>query len=893
MKPLFLILSVLFCVSANAQVAKDYTVAIKLTIEDAPLKFYLSWKRDTTVLQHKVFSKEQGQLFWTLRAELSKYDSSFTDTNVTVNHPVEYQVVTLKNTYNAYGYIMASKNLDAYNYRGKLLLLADSNYLIPLETEIKQLQEDLKADGWQVITRYVSRTSTPKAVKQHIHQLWDTDSASFKAVYLLGRIPVPYSGYIGPDAHSTHYGAWPADVYYSVVDSNQWTDYVLNVKVATDTRNHNVPNDGKFDADAIIPGSAKLQVGRVDMSNMPLFGNDTFLTKRYLEKAHNFKHNKYPVVLRALIDDNTGKSDGEAFARTGWANFPTMFGDSVKAGDYITDMKTNSYMFSYGSGGGSYTSCGGVAATTDFLTDSLTSPFTSYFGSYFGDWDNLHNFMRAGMASKSLILTSVWSGRPILYCHPMALGETAGNATLISVNSPRSLYYSMYYNNVVHFALLGDPTLRIHPITPATGISCQASCNNVVVNWTSSIDTGIIAHRVFRSATIDGAYEYIGQSTGNSFTDNNPLPGTNHYMVRAMRLQKTPSGTYYNMSLGITDSAVYTPVPKPVILVNDTLQCTGANEFVIKSGINNFPLPYTQNWFINDVPVTMQDSIVNSFLVGTYTVKAITSNNFGCTDSAAQRFFVSQTPSASILVSQEGQCLDSNKVLLTSVGNAFYAHRWIIGSDTLFGENQQKVLTTSGYHTVKLLVVNPFGNCSDETEQDSILIYAKPAPVAILGDPFMKLGKEYSFTAVGPGTSTYTWAVSQTPDFININNSSLTIRWDNSLLTATLKLVERSANGCKGDTVYFQVWTLVNSVHGIDIAINAYPNPVENELYISTDRLTENTVFAIFDVYGKKIITGKSTDKETKIDVSSLLPGIYYLDVSNDAQHAVIKIVKN
>ncbi|HYG14444.1 MAG TPA: hypothetical protein VEC12_01745, partial [Bacteroidia bacterium] len=206
-------------------------MAIKLTIEDAPLKFNLSWKKDTTVLQHKVFSKEPSQNFWTLRAELSRYDSSFTDTNVSVNHPVEYHVVTLKNTYNAYGYIMASKNLDAYNYRGKLLLLADSNYLIPLEAEIKQLQEDLKADGWQVVTRYVSRTSTPKAVKQHIHQLWDTDSTNFKAVYLLGRIPVPYSGYIGPDAHSDHYGAWPADVYYSVPDSNQWTDHVLNLDI--------------------------------------------------------------------------------------------------------------------------------------------------------------------------------------------------------------------------------------------------------------------------------------------------------------------------------------------------------------------------------------------------------------------------------------------------------------------------------------------------------------------------------------------------------------------------------------------------------------------------------------------------------------------------------------
>ena len=99
-------------------------------------------------------------------------------------------------------------------------------------------------------------------------------------------------------------------------------------------------------------------------------------------------------------------------------------------------------MFATTSGFGSYTSSSGIASTSDFVNDSLTSPFTSYFGSYFGDWDNTNNLLKAPLASRSLILTSTWSGRPVYYYHQMALGQTVGYCATASANSPRNLYFS-------------------------------------------------------------------------------------------------------------------------------------------------------------------------------------------------------------------------------------------------------------------------------------------------------------------------------------------------------------------------------------------------------------------------------------------------------------------
>ena len=54
--------------------------------------------------------------------------------------------------------------------------------------------------------------------------------------------------------------------------------------------------------------------------------------------------------------------------------------------------------------------------------DSLQSVFTFLFGSYFGDWDSPDNFLRAALASGT-ILSNAWSGRPLWSMHYMAMGD--------------------------------------------------------------------------------------------------------------------------------------------------------------------------------------------------------------------------------------------------------------------------------------------------------------------------------------------------------------------------------------------------------------------------------------------------------------------------------------
>jgi len=316
-----------------------------------------------------------------------------------------------------------------------------------LTGELQRLEVDLICDGWQVKRFDVSRNDAVTYIKDLIVNECLSDS-SIEAVFLFGHVPVPYSGNV-MSAHTNHCGAWPADVYYAELD-DQWTDTLVNNTTASRPANHNVPGDGKFDQ-TFIESGVDLQIGRVDLYDLPAFTeNDIELMRRYLNKNHDFRYGFIGSERRGLIDDNVGILGGLAIAANGLRNFSAMFGASnVHNLDYFGTLGTQSYLWSQGCGGGSYTSCAGVGTTNDFATRTVRSVFTMLYGSYFGDWDNTNNILRAPLASINSVLACFWAGAPAWHLHHMVLGETIGYSTKITQNNI-SLYAPANNTRQIH-----------------------------------------------------------------------------------------------------------------------------------------------------------------------------------------------------------------------------------------------------------------------------------------------------------------------------------------------------------------------------------------------------------------------------------------------------------
>jgi hypothetical protein len=578
MKQIYSLLALLFIAAqVHAQLnGKSYSVQLSATIQESPAQITLHWANDANDSAYTVLRRLSITDNWNVVSNLPGTANGYTDTKVSVGTAYEYAVrryVPTKLYYFGIGYINAGIKIPLVESRGKLILMIDNDFVPALNNEIDRLVKDMTADGWIVIKHFAKKTDKVTDVKATIFNEYNNDPDNVKAVFLLGHIPVPYSGGItfyrtGIDGHGDHAGAWPADTYYGDM-TGIWTDNSVNLTTGIRPANQNIPGDGKFDQD-FLPADVALQVARVDMYNMPAFAplTEIDLIRRYLNKNHKYKIMAFTAKEKALVQDDFGPQQipgtplHEEFAASGYKNFSTMFGDNnVITGNYQKDMNSDSYLWSYYCGGGSDSTAGGVVETRYYVSDSLQTVFTMLFGSYFGDWNEKNNLLRAPLASRSWTLTNSWSGRPEWIYHHMALGANIGYSAWVSQNDYNDYFHTYLLSDnsarVVTPALMGDPTLRMHIVAPPAKIWISATKTGAAVKWNKSADANVLGYYVYRSTGLDKGWNKLTSTmlTDTTYTDNSGGKGLYYYMVKAVKLQQSASGTYYNSSVGTIDTA--------------------------------------------------------------------------------------------------------------------------------------------------------------------------------------------------------------------------------------------------------------------------------------------------------------------------------------------------
>ena len=553
-----------------AQVAQDFAVDLKALPSTSAPHLTLTWaqRQQAAVTAQRVHRRAKGATTWTLQTTLGTGDTSWPDPTAALGVEYEYW---LERTYTGLfpsrplGFLAAGAHVPPIEERGTLLLVVDNTMTTPLAREIAELVDDLAADGWHVQTLPVARTATPPSVKAQI-QAAVTADPNVRSAYLLGRVPVPYSGNLAPDGHGDHSGAWPADGYYGDLNG-LWTDLTVNNTSASRAQNDNIPGDGKFDQSS-LPSDLELEVGRVDLSQMtqaPTASvSETSLLRRYLRKAHDYRYRLgayASVPRRSMIRDGFGYFGGESFASSGWAAAFSTVGSQVDqpaSNGWFTQATSNTYLFGYGNGGGNYTSASTVGNTTDFGRRPSRVVFTMLFGSYFGDWDSTNNFLRAPLAGNatgdSLGLTCYWSGRPYGYLHPAGLGETVGYAARLSMNNSGSNYTpSNFPTRGVHLGLMGDPALRLHLVEPPRNCAATTAVGGVTLRWDASSETNLLGYHVYRALAPGSAFTRLTAAPLETpgFTDATGTVGQSYrYLVRTLKLETVPGGSYQNLSQG-------------------------------------------------------------------------------------------------------------------------------------------------------------------------------------------------------------------------------------------------------------------------------------------------------------------------------------------------------
>ncbi len=552
--PISTLAALLFCMGNTAK-SQNYGKLCSLEMTaDAnpnPQQIRLNWPLRDDIKSYSLQRKAVGTP--NLTVNLPATSTGYTDAAAQSGIAYEYKLVGYPLTAGnptAYGDVLAGIEAPMVETRGGVLLVIASNVAEPLAPELDTLAADLVGDGWTVDRLTVAETDSPQAVKGHIVSR-HAGNPALQSVMLIGHVPVPYSGNINPDGHTDHKGAWPCDGYYGdVVETAAWTDSTVNATGAARAETKNVPGDGKFDQ-SVFPSAVELSVGRIDFAELPSFAPlaEIDLLRRYFRKNHAFRTGRTTVAHQGLVDDNLSFMK-EGLAASSRRAMVAGFGvDGAVDGDFLTHGTPS--LLGCGVGYGSYSSIEGVATTSGIAAGSVNTVFNAHFGSYYGDWNTNDNVLRAVIAAEGVSLTSVWSGRPATQFYGMALGQTIGECVQAAMNQGSSAYLHIGYNaKSTHIALMGDPTLRLHPVAPASSPVCEVNGTSATLSWAPP-SKPVVGYHIFRS---DAGQPFTRRSTalvtGTTFSDTEVSP-TTRYLVRSVKLEISASGSYFNGGTGV------------------------------------------------------------------------------------------------------------------------------------------------------------------------------------------------------------------------------------------------------------------------------------------------------------------------------------------------------
>lgn len=556
---------------------KDLAVTVHALVNESPTEITIKWENTNFISSTDIFKKLKSQKNFSnkpiasINAPIDFYNDSSVEPGIQYDYLIRQRTTFTVNGNNfsfAWGGISAGINVELVEYKGKVLVVVDTLIQNNLKDKVQRFADDLIEDGW--VVSFVDKTidDSVSSIKKKISSWYNTDKENAKSVILMGDIPVPYSGNFGesgdaypPDGHvPDHNGAWPADVYYGVMNETLFTDRITNDQ-GTREANKNRPGDGKFDQSR-IPGDVILQIGRIDMSRLNAVGlNYIGRTERYLDKNHAYRNKNFVVPERYLFEDRLGIFNLEAPGRLHYFQRALFEEDSLihTSNDFFARLNREGFLWSGVTSTAGYTGISGIGDVNKF-SDSTFTVFSNYFGSYFGDWDNENNFLRGSIAGPGYTLTSIWDGRPLYHFYHMALGENIGYSLrhnqqnqALGTNIGYFVGYDQFQRGI-YMSLMGDPSLRLHTLYPISDLSATSISDNkkVQLSWSASLEMDLEGYAIFRAATPDGPYFKIVEAYINdtSYIDETPFLGDNYYMVRTVQHKHTPSGSYFNMSQG-------------------------------------------------------------------------------------------------------------------------------------------------------------------------------------------------------------------------------------------------------------------------------------------------------------------------------------------------------
>lgn len=470
--------------------------------------------------------------------------------------------------------------------RGVVLLIIDRTQAEALSPELSRWERTARADGWRV-RRYLAprhddrewrnNTNAIETLRAWVRSEWESSDRRVRGLFLVGHVVIPYGGIAAEDLHTgkgdNHYGAWPSDQYYGDVDGI-WTDrepYPTYLPEPTFAATRNVPGDGKFDTRWVPPnadGDTRLEIpfGRVDFAGMLAFGRgasrELGLLRQYFDKVQRYREGRLPAQPRTVMGLYFGGGPDWDIVPAAYRTGSHLFGfepEELFQGD-LFEMGGETAVWGFQSGGGHIDRIrNGLPSmvTTAQIASGARQPrvlFAMLLGSWFGDWAvGENNLLRGILGAKDYGLASFWVRHTEWRFDALARGGTLGDAQLETANEVVQ-WLNPNRGTTRTLTILGDPTLRLHPVPPPASLRGKRTSRGIELQWRAPAAAVNPSFCVYRAEPgpdrpwVRLTSVPLGET---EFVDANP-PTDARYRVKAVQLIETASGSYTNLGLAAT-----------------------------------------------------------------------------------------------------------------------------------------------------------------------------------------------------------------------------------------------------------------------------------------------------------------------------------------------------
>ncbi len=245
-----------------------------------------------------------------------------------------------------------------------------------------------------------------------------------------------------------------------------------------------------------------------------------------------------------------------------------------------------------------------------------------------------------------------------------------------------------------------------------------------------------------------------------------------------------------------------TLLPAPVI-TGVTMHCPGSTLSLAAStvvGATSYSWKGPNGFTASTQNITVPN--LSSLTIGLYKVSAVKGTTTCDTGSFASVnvAFISTPISQSLMVNGSLNLCTDDSVSLSIPSQNDFSYRWLRnGTNTTNNADtlNSLIVKTSGTYTVKVTNTN---GCFSNMRDTIVTVNPKPNTSVINGNGNVLVNSIQTYSVANTSSSSYNWIVSNGTINSGNGSNSISVTWPTSSGTGSVKVIETSATGCKGDT---------------------------------------------------------------------------------------------